>query len=133
MISVFADTSFYIALVNPGDEAHTAARTHAAGYRGQVVTTDFVLVELGNMLSRVGDREVFVQLWNQLQSDPRTSIVPADRGLLSRAQDLFASRLDKEWSLTDCASFVVMQEAVIREAFTTDHHFEQVGFIALLK
>ena len=46
--------------------------------------------------------------------------------------NLYEQRLDKDWGLTDCISFVVMQREQIQEAFTSDKHFEQAGFIRLL-
>ncbi|HET6880920.1 MAG TPA: hypothetical protein VFI31_12235 [Pirellulales bacterium] len=66
-------------------------------------------------------------------NDPTVDLVEANTALFQRAIDLYRRRPDKEWSLTDCTSFVVMQEQEIREALTADSHFEQAGFIALLK
>jgi predicted nucleic acid-binding protein len=68
-----------------------------------------------------------------LLDDPQTTVVPAGRTLLERAFELYAERPDKDWSLTDCVSFVVMAERGITDALTADHHFEQAGFTALLK
>jgi predicted nucleic acid-binding protein len=68
-----------------------------------------------------------------LRSAEEIQIVPASAELFNRALVLFTSRPDKEWSLTDCTSFVVMQEHGMTEALTADHHFEQAGFVALLK
>jgi len=68
-----------------------------------------------------------------LQKDPEVTIVPASADLWQRGVALFASRPDKDWSLTDCISFVVMQERGIADGLTADHHFEQAGFVALLK
>lgn len=39
--------------------------------------------------------------------------------------------VDKQWSFTDCTSFVVMKQRSMMEAFTFDHHFAQMGFIKL--
>lgn len=65
--------------------------------------------------------------------DPAVRIVPAGRSLMSRGWELYSQRLDKEWSLTDCISFVIMEDRGIKDALTGDHHFEQAGFRALLK
>ncbi|HPD31355.1 MAG TPA: PIN domain-containing protein [Phycisphaerae bacterium] len=129
----FADTAFYVALVNPHDELHVAAIELARDFRGTITTTEYVLVELGNRLARSGDKEVFIELVGQLQADARTIVVPGDPSLFRRGLDLFADRLDKERSLTDCTSFVVMSEQGITDALTGDHHFEQAGFVALLR
>jgi len=60
-------------------------------------------------------------------------IIHIDESLDSKAWDLLVNRTDKNWSLVDCSSFVIMQENNISEALTTDHHFEQAGFVRLLK
>ena len=60
-------------------------------------------------------------------------IVPASRELFQRGVELFTQRPDKDWSLTDCPSYVVMKEQDIEDALTTDPHFEQAGFTVLLK
>lgn len=65
--------------------------------------------------------------------DPNTQVVPIDQALFDAGLALYGARLDKDWSLTDCISFVVMQREGITEALTGDHHFEQTGFVALLK
>jgi hypothetical protein len=72
-------------------------------------------------------------LESRLRADPRVVVVPSSRDLFDRAMGLYRSRPDKDWSLTDCVSFVVMRERGITEALTGDHHFEQAGFRALLK
>jgi predicted nucleic acid-binding protein len=76
---------------------------------------------------------VFIQLLADLQANPDITIVPCSDQLLRDGIQLYAQRPDKEWSLTDCISFVVMQQEGITEALTGDHHFEQAGFVALLK
>ena len=60
-------------------------------------------------------------------------IVPASESLLQRGLDLYASRPDKEWSLTDCISFLIMGDENIKESLTGDHHFEQTSFVPLFK
>ncbi|HPD17636.1 MAG TPA: PIN domain-containing protein [Planctomycetota bacterium] len=129
----FADSAFYRAAANPRDELHPAATTLARGFRGRRVTTDFVLIELGNFLARTDDRSLFLNLLDTLRASRHTEIVPASRALMDAGLALYRRRLDKDWSLTDCISSVVMGERGIREALTADHHFEQAGFVALLK
>ena len=131
--SVFADTSFYIALLNHRDVDHDKAVRFRAGYRGKYFTTDFVIVELGNWLSAIRERPIFLQLVDALRQDPMTTILPATTEWISRGLQFFRKRLDQEWSLTDCMSFLAMEDLQITDALTADHHFEQAGFAALLK
>lgn len=133
MNAVFADTSFYIAICNPRDQLHKPAVDVARDFRGTVITTEFVLIELGNWLSKSGDRDVFVRLVETLRDDPNCRIQPAEQSLFQRGYALYAARLDKDWSLTDCISIVVMQDEGLSEALTADHHFEQAGFQIALK
>ncbi len=133
MKAVFADTAFYVALVNPREELHTVAVERARNLRGTVLTTEYVLVELGNRLARSGDKPVFVELIRRLENDDHVIVVPGGPSLFHRGCQLLADRQDKNWSLTDCISFVVMHERGITEALTGDHHFQQAGFLTLLK
>jgi uncharacterized protein len=131
MKPLFADTSFYIAFINERDAHHEVA-VAASQQRRQQVTTGYVLVEIGNWLAKI-DRVAFAQLLADLRADPNTLLVPASRDLLDKACRLYGERSDKEWSLTDCTSIIVMQEQGRTDALTTDHHFEQAGFRALLR
>ncbi len=133
MKALFADTSFYLAVLNPRDLAHAKALQVAERFHRPVLLTDFILLELGNALSGVGQRELFSRLVPQLRLHPNVRIIPASRNLLDRGFAIFSRSGDKEWSLTDCISFVVMQEEGVTEALTTDHHFEQAGFTVLLR
>ncbi|MBI1903294.1 MAG: type II toxin-antitoxin system VapC family toxin [Planctomycetia bacterium] len=132
MKPVFADTSFYVALFSPGDVHHTTAVRLARRLRRAVVVTEFVLLELANALARASSRQLFVDLQPKLRANPNITIVAASADLFERGCKLYADRPDKAWSLTDCISFVVMEEEDITEALTADHHFEQAGFHALL-
>ncbi len=128
---VFADASFYAAIVNERDELHDKAQQAAERLAAPIVTTEFVLLEVANFCSRGSQRDVFRRLVANLRKASVVEIIPASADLFQRGLDLFASRVDKDWSLTDCTSFVVMGQRKIVEALTADHHFEQAGFTAL--
>jgi len=99
------------------------------------VTTNYILGELVALLTnplRISRPRV-VLLIDRLKNSPFIEVVHVDLILDGEAWNLLRSRQDKEWSLVDCASFVLMQRRGIGEALTTDHHFEQAGFIRLLK
>jgi uncharacterized protein len=133
MTAVFADTFYFLALVNPKDRAHARAIALTSILHGQLVTTEWVLTEFGDALSHPPNRQEFVSTLQDLRQNPQVTIVPSDTALFEDGVQHFAERSDKEWSLTDCISFVVMQQKGITEALTGDHHFEQAGFTALLK
>jgi uncharacterized protein len=124
--AVFADTFFYLALLDERDPAHTQALDESSLNR-LLFTTEFILLELGNACRRAEDHGDFLALVEG------TRIVPASPEWLQRGLDLLAARPDKDWSLTDCISFAVMREQGLNEALTEDHHFEQAGFKALLR
>jgi predicted nucleic acid-binding protein len=79
------------------------------------------------------NRALFCELYQDLAKERRVTIVPAAQDLFEQGIELFAKRPDKEWSLTDCISFIVMQEYELTDAVTADHHFEQAGFRILLE
>lgn len=133
MNSLFVDTGFYVALLSPRDVWHTRAVELSREIHRRLVLTDLIVVELGNACSSVRDRGLVAQLISRLQADPEVQIVEFTRGLLQRGLDLFQRRPDKDWSLTDCISFVVMDDLGLREVLGADRHFEQAGFAILLK
>jgi predicted nucleic acid-binding protein len=133
MRPVFADTSYYLALVNPDDPEHARAVRWGRRQRPAVVVSEFVLLELGNSMSRGPDRDVFLRLLDLVRNDEHTRVIAASTELFERARRLYARRPDQSWSLTDCSSFDVMTTLNITDALTTDHHFEQAGFVRLLK
>lgn len=98
-----------------------------------MVTTAWVLTEFADAMSDPRNRLEFVDTLNDIRANSQMRIIAPDQALFDEGVQFFANRLDKEWSLTDCISFVVMQREAITEALTGDHHFEQAGFVALLK
>ena len=128
----FADTSFYQALLNPKDRWHSAAVDLSDNFCGHVLTSEYVLCELGALMSHGHLRGLFLELVRALEFAPHVEIVPASHEHFDAGLSLFSSRSDKEWSLTDCVSFALMQMHDIGEALTCDRHFEQAGFRALL-
>lgn len=127
----FADSYYYLALLNPGDEAHEALVDFNQSFSGKVVTTDWVLTEVADAMSASWNRKGFINLFDFLKVNESVEIVRADRGLFDQGLDLFRRRPDKDWSLTDCISFVVMEKREIHKALTGDRHFQQAGFHAV--
>jgi predicted nucleic acid-binding protein len=132
MSGVFADTSFFVALLHEGDRHHARAHHLASARAERLVTTAWVMAELGNFLRRPSWRASFVDLWARLRRDDSAMIIPADQRHFEAGVQLFVTRLDKEWSLTDCISMEVLREMGIERVLTADRHFAQAGFRALL-
>jgi len=135
MIEVFLDTSFAIALSSVSDKNHFKAVQIADQLeknQTHLVTTQAILLEIGNALSKKKYRLAAIQLLESLKADPNVEIIELTNQLYTEAFKLFKNRRDKEWGLVDCVSFIVMQKRGITEALTADHHFSQAGFKALL-
>lgn len=133
MNRVFADTSYYIALCNPKDPYNSSAISLSRRLQTHVVTTECVIVELGNFLCSPSDRALFLALAHHLRTDKHTTVAASSDGLLDEGIALYGARMDKGWSLTDCISFVVMRRRGLSDALSCDHHFEQAGFRLLLE
>ena len=131
MTTVFADTFYFIALVSPDDEAHAQAVDYAR-LVDRIVTTEWVLTEFADGLATTPNRHLLGEIRSALLADDSAHIVVWETGLYQRGIDLYLNRPDKTWSLTDCLTFIVMQDHNLADALTGDHHFEQAGFRILL-
>lgn len=133
---VFLDSSFAIAAVSPRDHYHARAASMTQELEvnaTRIVSTYAVFLEIGNSLAKRRTRSNAIRTIEWLQHDPSVEIVPLDPDLFNRAFELFRQRADKEWGLVDCVSFIVMQQRGLTESLTSDQHFEQAGFVALLR
>jgi predicted nucleic acid-binding protein len=138
MIERFVDTSGWAEVADRTLLFHAqaaAACAEVSEQGGRLVTTSLVLAELTALLTSPlrMPKVQQIQLLDDLQADPLIEVVHVDPGLQNAAWHLWRSRLDKNWSLTDCVSFLVMHQRGITEAVTSDRHFEQAGFMRLLK
>jgi hypothetical protein len=131
MTRCFGDTFFYLAYLNRRDEVNQRAVRFMQEHDPAIVTTAWVLTEVGDALAKTRRRQ-FGELLDALDADPRTEVIAASQALFDAGVKLYLSRADKEWPLTDCISFVVMQEHGLTDALTGDRHFEQAGFRCLL-
>lgn len=132
---VFIDTSYVYALINPNDQWHSNAidwQKKVTPQQDQLITSEFVMAEIADGLSSISFRKAASRSIRLFQADPYIEIIPASSSLFERALELFENRDDKSWGLTDCTSFVIMQEYEVIDALTTDEHFQQAGFNPLL-
>jgi predicted nucleic acid-binding protein len=135
MRTVFADSGYWIAQIDPKDDLHAkvnevSKRLHPL----HIVTSEMVLVEVLNIFCQTqAVRKAAGTAVHAITSDANVTVIPQTRDLFRRALDLYRGRLDKDWSVTDCSSFLIMQDRGISDALAYDYHFEQAGFKALLR
>lgn len=130
---VFVDALFVIALINQRDAYHAKASELADLYDEQpLLTTDVVLLEIGNALAR-NFKQQAIEIIDDFLSSSEVEIVRLNPQLFEQAYSLYKQYQDKEWGLIDCVSFVVMREAGISSALTFDQYFGQAGFQALMR
>lgn len=133
----FVDTSGWAAWADDQESFHpqaVVAFDEVWNSGGQLITTSYILAELTALFNRLRiakDRQI--QFFDDLTADPFVDVVLIDLALDASAWGLWRARPDKDWTLVDCASFVVMQRRQLTEAITSDRHFEQAGFVRLLK
>jgi predicted nucleic acid-binding protein len=136
MSKVFADSDYWIALFHPNEQLHRRATECSRRLqRKRVVTTEMVMTEVLNYYSNQGAqlREAAAAWAMGLPKNGKITVIPQSSGQFHQAVQFYRQRRDKEWSLTDCASMLIMKEQSIVQALTFDHHFEQAGFRALLR
>lgn len=135
MNRVYLDTSGLIAIVNTDDQLHMNAEeiwSDLVQSPALFVTSSLILIELADGLARIQHRPLAIEMVDRLRTTDRVRIVQSDSALEFEAWQLYRSRSDKEWGMTDCVSMSLMKEQGIRDVFTADHHFEQAGFNVLL-
>lgn len=129
---LFVDTSFVIGLINDKDQYHEKALTFSHKFdNAPLVTTDAVLLEIANSLARDFKQEA-AKIIKILRESNNVNAIAIDRDLFERGFELYQKYNDKTWGLVDCISFVVMREHDISDALTSDKHFVQAGFRALM-
>ena len=133
---VFADTGYWVALLNPHDDLHDKALNLSKAVQpAHIVTTEMVLVEVLNDFSDRGEyfRQTAVNLIRSLYQHPNTTVILQTSVQFQAALMLYEQRPDKEWSQTDCVSFKIMEDQIIVEALAYDKHFVQAGYTALMR
>jgi len=133
--TIFVDTSYWIASLHEKDDLHDRAIAIEKKLTGtQLITSELVLNEVLNDFSKSGRyfRKIAANLVYTLRRRNNVKIVPLTSAQFSAALYIYETFIDKEWSLTDCASYLIMKEMKITEALSHDHHFKQMGVNALL-
>ena len=133
MKRVFADSFYFFALLNQKDQSHKAVVEWTKSFTGQLMTTEWVMLELADGLAYSPGRSSLHRTRQGILESPHHQLVSLEMQMYEEGLRLYSSRADKEWSLTDCLSFVVMEREGLVEALTGDQQFEQAGFVALFK
>ncbi|NEP81852.1 MAG: type II toxin-antitoxin system VapC family toxin [Okeania sp. SIO3B3] len=131
---LFLDTVFIQAILNPRDQYHIPAIQLLPRVKNaqEVWITEAIFMEVGNALSTYDRRKVSAFIQQCYQTD-NISIVNITPQLFQEGLNLYESRQDKKWGLVDCLSFIVMRQHNLIDAVTSDIHFIQAGFQALLR
>lgn len=135
MRTLFADTLYLVATCLAEDQWHERAKeVSLALVPFRTVTTETVLIEMLNFFAEYKSsvRQAAADFAYRLLDDPQVEVVPHNTETFLAGLELYESRLDKGYSLTDCISMNVMRERGINETLTHDHHFAQEGFVVLL-
>lgn len=131
MKALFADTAGWMVCADAADPAHLAAMTARDAWLeigGLFVTTDYIVDETLTLIRLRLGHAAAEAWWKQVDGSSRIRWESISPARAEKARGLFFRYHDKDFSFTDCTSFVVMRELKLREALTTDHHFAQMGF-----
>lgn len=134
MKKLFLDTSYVIALEIANDQNHQIAYNHWQNLvltKPQLVTTSYIFDEIVTFFNSRRIHYKAVEVGNRLLSSPSLEFIHVDESLFEEGWQLFQKYNDKSYSLTDCVSFIVMEQWKITTALTFDSHFVQAGFSKL--
>ena len=132
MKTVFADTFYFVALLNRSDQHHKEVAAAASQLHGHLITTEWVLMELADALAETRNRRLVGPFIRDLSNDPNVQIVSVSSEMFQRGLQLYDERQDKGWTLTDCISFIVMHDVGVTEALTGDPSFRAGGIYRII-
>ena len=133
---IFVDTFAWVAVINKSDNYHKIClKTLELFLREKVkfITTNYVIIETINALSKVEFRKAVIEFINKLETSPSVEIIKITDEIYNNAWILYQKRTDKDWGITDCTSFEVMRMLNMKKACTFDRHFEQASYSLVLK
>lgn len=136
MKKVFVDTVAWIALLDRDDSLHSETvqiKERLRRENAQLITTDFIFLEVADGFSNRRFRGRVAAYIDGVRRLAAFEVIPVSADLYEEGWRLYTQRPDTNWGLTDCISFVVMKRLSIETVFTSDRHFEQAGFVRLMK
>lgn len=134
--AVFVDSFTWIAVINKSDNYHEVSlktMEELLNKHVKLITTNYVVVETINALSKVEFRKAVIEFIDKLEKSPSVKIVKITDEIYNSAWTFYQQRMDKDWGITDCTSFEVMRMFNIKKAFTNDKHFKQAGYSSMVK
>ena len=130
---IFIDSSAFLALEDESDQSHEEAfqfREQVLQKRKyEIITTSYILDETLTLIRFRIDIKASIGFSKKIRKSKVVKIVQVSKEIEEKALDIFERYDDKDFSFTDCVSFVVMREMGVKEAFAFDEHFNQMGFI----
>jgi uncharacterized protein len=130
---IFVDSGYLFALLSSRDGLHVRSQAWSRTLTEQLLTTEYVLWEVMNQFSGRASRSKAHEAIEDVRNAAEWEVIASSPALFQAGLAFYRQHVDKDWSLTDCVSFLVMRDRGILRALTHDHHFEQAGFEALLR
>ncbi|MBI4650833.1 PIN domain-containing protein [Candidatus Desantisbacteria bacterium] len=133
---IFIDSFAWIASINKSDNYHEVILElfkELLEKRVKFFTTNYVIVETINALSKVTFRKALIEFVDKLEKSPSVRIIKITNKMYNNAWVFYQKRMDKDWGFTDCTSFEVMRIFNIKKTLTNDKHFEQAGYSLIIK
>lgn len=131
---VFVDTSAFLAIENHRDAHHEEAlalRKRVVEAGGLLVTSDYVLDESYTIIRHRAGHRIAVDFGEEVRISRSVRIEHVTLEVIDRGRAIFKRFEDKDFSFTDCTSFILMRRLGLREALAFDGHFAQAGFVEL--
>lgn len=128
---VFVDTSAWFSLLDEDAENHQIAVEYLNETKTPFITSDYIIDETLTLIRSTISHKTAVGFWDNLNKSRWATIIDISSQDKANAIDIFKKYHDKDFSFTDCTSFALMQRLDIKDAFSFDRHFRQIGFITI--
>jgi predicted nucleic acid-binding protein len=129
---IFVDTGAWYALATASDPDHEAAKAFVASNGEPLFTSDYIVDELLTLFSVRGERAKGIEWRRDVLDRGGATLIRVTDGDFSAALGIYEKFHDKDWSFTDCTSYVIMERLGVGMAFSFDRHFHQFGTVAVV-
>ncbi len=135
MSKIFVDTSAWVALKDKSDKHNQKAielNKELLLNKNRYFTSNYIIDETLTLILMKLNHNTAIEFGEEIRNSKLIEIIYLDKELEEDSWQFFKKYSDKNFSFTDCSSFIIMKKFGIQKAFSSDHHFEQAGFIKLL-